>query len=98
MVIEVNPEQVTLVPDGPDVITSCAGWNTIQFQSYLKEVISVFKENGIRTSVFLDPKIEMIEGAKNCGTDRIELYTEDYATNYPEAKIVPKDYEKNLIK
>jgi pyridoxine 5-phosphate synthase len=86
MVLEVKPEQVTLVPDGPDVITSCAGWDTIKFQDYLKEVISVFKENGIRTSIFVDPKIEMIEGAKLCGTDRIELYTEDYATNYAENK------------
>ena len=82
LVIKVKPEQVTLVPDGPDVITSCAGWDTIKFQDYLKEVISVLKEKGIRTSVFIDPKIEMIEGAKLCGTDRIELYTEDYATNY----------------
>ena len=82
MVLEVNPEQVTLVPDGPDVITSCAGWDTIKFQSYLKEIISIFKEKGIRTSIFVDPEIEMIEGAKLCGTDRIELYTEDYATNY----------------
>ena len=86
MVLKVKPEQVTLVPDGPDVITSCVGWDTIKFQDYLKEIIAEFKEKGIRTSVFLDPKIEMIEGAKNCGTDRIELYTEDYATNYPENK------------
>ena len=82
MVIAVKPEQVTLVPDGPNVITSCAGWDTIKFQDYLKEIIIEFKENGIRTSIFVDPKLEMIEGAKLCGTDRIELYTEDYATNY----------------
>ena len=82
MVLEVNPEQVTLVPDGRDVITSCAGWDTVKFQDYLKEIITEFKEAGIRTSIFVDPKIEMIEGAKLCGTDRIELYTEDYATNY----------------
>ena len=82
MVLEINPAQVTLVPDGPDVITSCAGWDTIKFQDYLKEIIAEFKEKGIRTSVFLDPKIEMIEGAKLCGTDRIELYTEEYATQY----------------
>ena len=82
MVMEVNPEQVTLVPDGPDVITSCSGWDTIKFQDYLTEIISVFKEKGIRTSIFVDPKIEMIGGAAVCGTDRIELYTEDYATNY----------------
>ena len=86
MVLEINPEQVTLVPDGPDVITSCAGWDTIKFQSYLKEIISIFQEKGIRTSIFVDPEIEMIEGAKLSGTDRIELYTEDYATNYTEDK------------
>jgi pyridoxine 5-phosphate synthase len=86
MVLEIKPEQVTLVPDGPDVITSCAGWDTKKFQDYLKEIISVFNESGIRTSIFVDPIIEMIEGAKLCGTDRIELYTEDYATNYSEDK------------
>ena len=86
MVLEVNPEQVTLVPDGPDVITSCAGWDTIKFQGYLKEVITEFKQHGIRTSIFVDPETEMIEGAKLCGTDRVELYTEDYATNYSEDK------------
>ena len=91
MVLEVRPEQVTLVPDGPDVITSCAGWDTVKFQDYLKEIISVFKESGIRTSIFVDPIIEMIEGAKLCGTDRIELYTEDYATHYAE------DNEKAII-
>ena len=82
MVIEVNPDQVTLVPDGPDVITSCAGWDTVKFQSYLKEIISIFKERNIRTSIFVDPLETMIEGAKKCGVDRIELYTEDYATRY----------------
>ena len=86
MVIDVKPEQVTLVPDGPDVITSCAGWDTIKFQDYLKEIISEFKEYGIRTSIFVDPKLEMIQGAKLCGTDRIELYTEEYATQYIEDK------------
>ena len=74
MVLEVNPEQVTLVPDGPEVLTSCSGWDTIKFQDFLKEVISIFKENGIRTSVFVDPKTDMIEAARSCGTDRIELY------------------------
>jgi pyridoxine 5-phosphate synthase len=86
MVVDVLPEQVTLVPDGPDVITSCAAWDTIKFQDYLKEIIAEFKEYGIRTSIFVDPKIEMIEGAKLCGTDRIELYTEDYATKYVDDK------------
>ncbi|MEC7646395.1 MAG: pyridoxine 5'-phosphate synthase [Bacteroidota bacterium] len=82
MILEVVPDQVTLVPDGPNVLTSCAGWDTIKFQNFLKEVISVFKDVGIRTSVFVDPKIEMIEAAKSCSTDRIELYTEAYAINY----------------
>ena len=86
MVIAIKPEQVTLVPDGPDVITSSAGWDTIKFQDYLKEIIAEFKEHGIRTSIFVDPKLEMIEGAKLCGTDRIELYTEEYATKYIENK------------
>jgi len=86
MVIDVLPEQVTLVPDGPDVITSCAGWDTIKFQDYLKEIIAEFKEHGIRTSIFVDPKLEMIEGAKLCGTDRVELYTEEYATKYIDNK------------
>ena len=86
MVIDVKPEQVTLVPDGPNVITSCAGWDTIKFQGYLKDIITEFKENGIRTSIFVDPNLEMIAGAKLCGTDRIELYTEDYATQYSTNK------------
>jgi len=86
MVLEVNPEQVTLVPDGPNVITSCAGWDTIKFKDYLKEIISIFKEKGIRTSVFVDAKIEMVEAAASCGTDRIELYTEDYAVGYKTDK------------
>ena len=82
MVIQVKPEQVTLVPDGPDVITSSAGWDTVKFKDYLKEIIAEFKEHGIRTSLFIDPKLEMIEAAKLCGADRIELYTEEYATQY----------------
>lgn len=82
MVLEIQPEQVTLVPDGPNVLTSCAGWDTIKFQDYLKEIIFIFKQRSIRTSIFVDPVETMIEGAKNCGTDRIELYTEDYAKGY----------------
>lgn len=92
MVLEIEPEQVTLVPDGPNVLTSCAGWDTVKFQDYLKEIVSIFKQRGIRTSIFVDPVEVMIEGAKNCGTDRIELYTEDYAIGYPtdrEKAIVP---------
>ena len=87
MVIEVKPDQVTLVPDAPNVITSNAGWDTIKFQDFLKEVIMEFKQNNIRVSIFVDPKIEMIEAAKECKTDRIELYTENYATNYFANKI-----------
>ena len=86
MVLEVDPEQVTLVPDGPDVLTSCAGWDTVKFQDFLSQVIGIFKDQGIRTSIFVDPKIEMIEGAKLCGSDRIELYTEVYAKNYSKDK------------
>ena len=86
MVLEVNPEQVTLVPDGPDVLTSCAGWDTVKFQDFLSQVIGIFKDQGIRTSIFVDPKMEMIEGAKLCGSDRIELYTEAYAKNYSTDK------------
>mgnify|MGYP001338282852 CR=1 FL=1 len=86
MVLEIEPDQVTLVPDGPNVLTSCAGWDTIKFQDYLREVISIFKEAGIRTSIFVNPRLDMIQGAINCGADRIELYTEDYALGYNKNK------------
>lgn len=82
MVINVNPHQVTLVPDGPEVLTSNAGWDTIKQHNFLKEIISEFKEKNIRTSIFIDPNLEMIEYAKLCGSDRIELYTERYAVEY----------------
>ena len=82
MVISVNPHQVTLVPDGPDVLTSNAGWNTIKQYNFLKEIILEFKEKNIRTSIFIDPNLEMIEYAKLSGSDRIELYTEKYAIEY----------------
>lgn len=82
MVSEVKPTQVTLVPDSPEVLTSNAGWNTISNKSFLSEVIRDFKKQGIRTSIFLDPNIEMLIAAKDTGTDRIELYTEAYASNY----------------
>ena len=82
MVLEIKPEQVTLVPDGPDVLTSCAGWDTLKFKSYLKEVVQEFKSFGIRTSIFIDPNLSMIEAAKDCETDRVELYTESYAKSY----------------
>ncbi|MAJ89774.1 MAG: pyridoxine 5'-phosphate synthase [Flavobacteriales bacterium] len=82
MVLEVKPEQVTLVPDKPDVLTSFAGWDTIKHRVFLKEVITLLKENKIRTSIFVDPVKSIIEGAKNCTADRIELYTGDYAKSY----------------
>ncbi|MBO6607873.1 pyridoxine 5'-phosphate synthase [Psychroserpens sp.] len=82
LVLEVKPTQVTLVPDSVDAITSNAGWDTKTHKAFLTEVISEFKANGIRTSIFVDPVLEMIEGAKATGTDRIELYTETFAHQY----------------
>ena len=82
MVLEIKPTQVTLVPDAVDAITSNAGWDTVAHTDYLREIISEFKRNDIRTSIFVDPVKEMIEGAANTGTDRIELYTEEYAHQY----------------
>ena len=82
LVLEVKPMQVTLVPDADDAITSNAGWNTIKNQDYLKEIIQEFQRNGIRTSIFVNPVLEMIEGAKKTGTERIELYTEAFAHEY----------------
>lgn len=83
LVLEVQPHQVTLVPDGPDALTSNAGWDTITHKDYLQDIISEFKEAGIRTSIFVDPDEEMVAGAAEIGTDRIELYTEAYAAGYP---------------
>ena len=82
MVLEIKPTQVTLVPDAVDAITSNAGWDTLKHKDYLKEIISEFKNNGIRTSIFVDPTLKMIEGAAETGTDRIELYTEEFADQY----------------
>ncbi|MFD2564126.1 pyridoxine 5'-phosphate synthase [Aquimarina rubra] len=82
LVKEVKPTQVTLVPDAVDAITSNAGWDTIEHKDFLREVISEFKKNDIRTSVFVDPVEKMIEGAKETGADRIELYTETFASEY----------------
>lgn len=82
LVLEVKPHQVTLVPDAENQLTSDHGWNTLLHLDYLKEIITVFKNAGIRTSIFCDPINEMIEGAAQTGTDRIELYTEQYAKNY----------------
>ena len=82
MVLNIKPTQVTLVPDADDAITSNAGWDTIKHKSFLTEIIQEFKQNNIRTSVFLDADLGQIEGAKATGTDRIELYTEDFAHQY----------------
>lgn len=82
LVLEVKPTQVTLVPDAVDAITSNAGWDTVRHKDFLREVISTFKSNGIRTSIFVDADIEMVRGAALTGSDRIELYTESYAHEY----------------
>ncbi len=82
LVLECKPAQVTLVPDAIGAITSSAGWDTRTHQDYLKEVITEFKRNNIRTSIFVDPMPSMIEGAQKTGTDRIELYTEAFAHDY----------------
>ena len=92
LVLSIQPTQVTLVPDAEDAITSNAGWDTLKHKTFLKETIAEFKAAGIRTSIFVDPVIEMVEVAKEVGTDRIELYTEAYAKNYqqsPEQAIKP---------
>ena len=86
LVCSVKPNQVTLVPDAPDAITSNAGWDTIKNRSFLEEVIQEFKQHGIRTSIFLDPNIIQVEAATKTGTDRIELYTESYAKGFAETR------------
>lgn len=86
LVEEVRPAQVTLVPDGPDALTSNAGWDTIKHADFLKDMVSHFKNQGIRTSIFVDPVEAMIYGAAKTGVDRIELYTEDYARGYSKDK------------
>ena len=83
LVKEIKPAQVTLVPDAENVITSNAGWDTVKNQSFLAEMVSEFKLCGIRVSIFIDPVPEMIEMAARTGTDRVELYTEAYARQYP---------------
>ena len=83
LVIGVKPVQVTLVPDPPEALTSNAGWDTIANQAMLKEIIAEFHTHGIRTSIFIETDLQMIEQAKETGTDRVELYTEEYAKQYP---------------
>ncbi|MCK5400462.1 MAG: pyridoxine 5'-phosphate synthase [Flavobacteriaceae bacterium] len=92
MVLKIKPTQVTLVPDAIDAITSNAGWDTIKHKEFLTEIIKEFKQNNIRTSVFLNSDLKQVEGAKATGTDRIELYTEDFAHQYSlgnEEAIIP---------
>ncbi|MCF6241768.1 MAG: pyridoxine 5'-phosphate synthase [Bacteroidales bacterium] len=86
LVLEVIPEQVTLVPDPPDAITSNAGWDTVKNRDFLREVISEFKKAGIRTSIFVDTEFKNVAGAADTGTDRVELYTEPYAANFHKNK------------
>ena len=83
LVLENTPDQVTLVPDAHDAITSNAGWDTLANRSFLTEICTEFKKHGIRTSIFVDPDPRMAEGAALCGCDRVELYTEPYAKMYP---------------
>ncbi|MGI9552327.1 MAG: pyridoxine 5'-phosphate synthase [Aurantibacter sp.] len=87
LVLEVKPAQVTLVPDAVDAVTSNAGWDTLKHKKFLQEVITTFKENGIRTSIFVDANVKMIQHAAKTGTDRIELYTESYAQDFAKGKL-----------
>ena len=82
LVLQVKPAQVTLVPDAPDQLTSNHGWDTVANQEFLTEVVATFSEAGIRTSIFVDPDVKMIEYAAKAGADRVELYTEPYAAGY----------------
>ena len=86
LVLEVVPDQVTLVPDAHDAITSNAGWDTIRNRDFLTEVCAEFRKKGIRTSIFVDPNPKMAEAAALCGCDRVELYTESYASMYPHGR------------
>lgn len=98
LVLKTIPAQATLVPDAEDAITSNAGWDTIKHKDFLKEVISELKSKGIRTSIFVDPDVKMVEGAAEVGTDRIELYTEPYAANYPKDKAAAiKPYKEAAV-
>lgn len=87
LVLEVKPTQVTLVPDADDALTSNAGWDTLKNRAFLTEIIQELQRNNIRTSIFVDPVLSMIEGAQKVGCDRIELYTESYATSYAQCDL-----------
>jgi len=91
LVLANKPEQVTLVPDALGQLTSDHGWNTVKYKEYLIEIVNLFQKEGIRVSLFVDPVIEMVEAAKETGTDRIELYTENYAKEYQKG-----DHEKAI--
>ena len=98
LVLDIKPTQVTLVPDGEDVLTSNAGWDTITHQSYLQELITEFKNKGIRTSIFIDTDLRLIEAAAKTGADRIELYTEHFASEFEKGnKEAVKPYTKAAI-
>lgn len=86
MVTEVKPEQVTLVPDPPGVLTSNAGWKVQEHFDFLQKVIRHFKSHSIRTSIFVETDLDNIEAARACGTDRVELYTEPYTALYPQIR------------
>ena len=86
LVLKVIPNQVTLVPDPPDALTSNAGWDTIKNKAFLKDVIQIFHDKNIRTSIFIDPDSELIKNAADTRTDRVELYTEPYAANFIKNK------------
>jgi len=86
MVLQVKPAQVTLVPDAPEAITSSAGWNVSEQIDFLKELVDIFKSQQIRTSLFVDTDLKNIENAANTGVDRVELYTEPYASSYSDNK------------
>lgn len=86
LVLKHKPDQVTLVPDDPNQLTSDHGWDTVKHKSFLQDIITRFHKAGIRTSIFVDPDVEMVKHAKDTGTDRIELYTESYAAEFPSGK------------
>lgn len=100
---EVRPDQATLVPDPPEVLTSNAGWDTVKHEKKLSEIIECLKEMGVRTSVFVEPQKEIMDGAKTCGADRVELYTEMYASGYEKNRdkaiknyVVASDYAHSI--
>ncbi|MFV0531141.1 MAG: pyridoxine 5'-phosphate synthase [Flavobacteriales bacterium] len=98
LVLKNKPHQVTLVPDSPEAITSNAGWDTKNNLGFLTEVITEFKNNGIRTSIFLDPSVKQVEYATKSGADRIELYTEEFATEYQKGNLTAvKPYKQTAL-